>query len=776
MLYFEGSVFASRQLRIRMRKRLALLADARWFVPLLLVLTTLAPYHRLLVGTALPVPDDVFISDLVDGEFPARVEVGRLLRNLEPPIWTSSISGGLPLIGSCDPLSMILFTALPPALALGWLLAILHMAGALGTYALSRHLGANRPGAFLAGHAFVWSGFFVCQLRHLGVLGTVAFFPLALWCLDRAATGGQTEIALARATPFKRRWPWLSGFAALLGLQLLFCFPQSAYISVLCYAALVGARALWLLHPADRSLSWRLRITPAAIVALGALAAVALGTLIGAVQLLPLQELGTTSYRSGGVPYEWATFWKYYPPNVLQFIVPYIHGDVSDLSYTGHSVFWEDYGYVGVVTFLLAVIVAFRRITRFGVAFWVVLGIVAYGLVLGPWIPLYRFAFDHLPGLSFFRFPTRFLFVVELALALLGGLGLTWLGEVLARSRLGARHTLAPVVMMIVIVAVAVFDLVFHNARQNPLADAARWLTPPGSVALIKAGGNRERYHSPTAVNLHMMAFEKAQGWSRLEPYYAHRQFLQPNSNQLYNVASLGGYAGIKPRWSIDLLGDHSRPGLLDLYFSAEGGDFHVKPMFFDLLEGMNVRWLILPTRVDSPRLQHVGSFPPAELYRLPGTMSRARLVTRVRLVKSADELSRLVESGGLDLGHEVVLYDDALARAMAAMGPESPDIPASARITGERSNEVVVEAKSPGNALLFLADTWYPGWQATIDGKLTQIYLADLACRAVFLPAGRHRIVFSYEPTSVTLGLTLSSLGLVLLLAGLLWTRRRHA
>jgi uncharacterized membrane protein YfhO len=48
---------------------------------------------------------------------------------------------------------------------------------------------------------------------------------------------------------------------------------------------------------------------------------------------------------------------------------------------------------------------------------------------------------------------------------------------------------------------------------------------------------------------------------------------------------------------------------------------------------------------------------------------------------------------------------------------------------------------------VLVLADNWYPGWQATLDGKPIDIVRADAAIRGVALPAGSHRIEMRYRP-----------------------------
>ena len=743
----------------------------RWLAPLVMVLVVLAPYHRLLVGAAIPIPDDIFISDLADGDFPARVEAGRLVRAGELPLWTSGIWTGFPLqVGSTEPVSLMLFTALPPALALGWLIALCLLASALGTYALARQFGASRLGSALAGFAFAWSGFIVCQMRHLGTLTIVALFPIALLFLDRAATGGLRDVAAARAFSLRRRLLWLAGFAAAFGLQILAGFPQSAYNAALVYAALVIARCLWLMAPWAHDIGPRPRARPSCGLLFGALAAVLIGILIGMVQLLPLRELGALSDRSGGGTLAWATQYNYWPPNVLTFIIPYINGDISDFSYTGSSIFWEDYGYVGLFTVLLALVAIGRRGKRFAVAFWLVAGVFAYGLVLGRATPLFGLAFRVLPGLATFRFPTRFLFIVELALALLGGLGLTVLEEFLEDRRRRGVGRLSASLVAIIIVSITAAELIAHNRRQNPLVDADRWLAQPASAASILASHQPGRVFSPGHQRLHTVAFALAGGWSGdLGPYLAHREILQPNSNLLHGVAAVDGYAGIEPSWTVDLLGDHNRVGILGRLYRLEKDSLVAAPAFFDLLEALSVRWVILPFRISNDRLEHVASVGSAELYRLPAALPRARIVSRARAVGSADQLLKLLASGEIDLRRELIFHDPAdlgLAAGLDSSEGRSGAVD-EARLVVDGATKVVVDAVAPRGGWLLLSDTWYPGWKVTVDGRPAPLLRANVAHRAVALAPGDHRVVFSFRPASTARGFALSAAGLTLLIGG---------
>jgi uncharacterized membrane protein YfhO len=79
-------------------------------------------------------------------------------------------------------------------------------------------------------------------------------------------------------------------------------------------------------------------------------------------------------------------------------------------------------------------------------------------------------------------------------------------------------------------------------------------------------------------------------------------------------------------------------------------------------------------------------------------------------------------------------------------------------------SNQVVLKTNSNGNSMLFLSDSFYPGWEAYVDGKITELYRADFTFRAIYLPKGVHDVKFIYNPLSFRLGIIFAVLGLLLL------------
>lgn len=89
---------------------------------------------------------------------------------------------------------------------------------------------------------------------------------------------------------------------------------------------------------------------------------------------------------------------------------------------------------------------------------------------------------------------------------------------------------------------------------------------------------------------------------------------------------------------------------------------------------------------------------------------------------------------------------------------------PGTVEIVKYTANNVVLKTQASGRGLLFLSDTFYPGWEAMVNNKQTPIYKANHAFRAVAVPAGESKVVFSYKPNSFQVGLSLSIIGLMIL------------
>lgn len=144
--------------------------------------------------------------------------------------------------------------------------------------------------------------------------------------------------------------------------------------------------------------------------------------------------------------------------------------------------------------------------------------------------------------------------------------------------------------------------------------------------------------------------------------------------------------------------------------------------------------------------------------------LPRAYLVHRHQVVEDEKEQLELLRSA--DLGR-LVLLDRPVDHQDPPQGGRD-----EVAMVRDGAGEVVVRASLEHPGFLVLSDSYYPGWMVYVDGREAELLRADYALRAVHLDAGDHEVRFSYEPRSFKLGLALSTVGLLVLLAGLLWPK----
>lgn len=147
-----------------------------------------------------------------------------------------------------------------------------------------------------------------------------------------------------------------------------------------------------------------------------------------------------------------------------------------------------------------------------------------------------------------------------------------------------------------------------------------------------------------------------------------------------------------------------------------------------------------------------------------PHFLPRARLLSGV--VVEPDDERALAALSAPDFPAATTVV---LERGMAAAAEPSSEPAGSAQIVQDLPDvvRVAVEPSRPGQ--LVLADTFFPGWTARVDGNEREIVRANLAFRAVAVAPGDRLVEFRYEPLWHRIGFWVSgSSGLLLLALGL--------
>lgn len=207
-------------------------------------------------------------------------------------------------------------------------------------------------------------------------------------------------------------------------------------------------------------------------------------------------------------------------------------------------------------------------------------------------------------------------------------------------------------------------------------------------------------------------------------------------------------------------------------------------PAVLDLLE---VGWVVVRGdelgHVSAPLLARlsppVAREGPWELRRLLGAAPPATFHVRWRTVPGPGAALAAVTAAG---------FDPTSAPAVLEAPPSGPGRPwpvrpeAGARAPGSASvrveepgpGHVRVELDAPAAGVLLVRLPYHPNWRATVDGRRVVVLPADYLDLGVFVPAGRHLVVFRYEDPLVWWGLAGSGAAVAALLAAWALARRR--
>lgn len=81
--------------------------------------------------------------------------------------------------------------------------------------------------------------------------------------------------------------------------------------------------------------------------------------------------------------------------------------------------------------------------------------------------------------------------------------------------------------------------------------------------------------------------------------------------------------------------------------------------------------------------------------------------------------------------------------------------------VVAHESDRVELDARLDTPGVVLLSEVFYPGWTLTIDGKPAPVYRANRMMRGAAVESGRHRLVYTFRPRIVRIGLALSCVGL---------------
>ncbi len=735
-----------------------------------------------LPGEEAHAPRHAELGDLATQVYPWRLFAQRTLQEGRLPLWNPHLLLGTPHLANGQsalfwPVHW-LDRALP--LPLSWTLGILLEIAFtfFSTALLARELGCRTSGAFLAGVAFTLSGFLVAW--GLWPLADGArCLPLVLYAvlrLDRRP--GVRTVALA---------------GVAFALPVVAGHPQMAFYDF-------AAAAAFATYLAARSGAPRMSRVGRRLAA--ALTASALAAGLTAAQWLPTWEwIGRLVRPLGGEG------WAALPPRHL---VAWLSRDLGANPNALGIAVPEEAAYLGVTTLLLVPLALARRGRR-SAGFWVGLAIVAAGIAYGvPPVATLARALPLVGGLS----NHRLLLYLELALALLAGLGLTALverdgqasgrrlcwaagialaGGLVALSWATARADaqalagakgLATSWALWVASALAIAGSLLPRRRPSPAVGWALTALLAGDLAHVAAGHvpavEAARIFPPAPVFdlLRERSERHAEAGQRVRVGFL-GMVAPANSGLVYQLDTVEGY---------DYVSRRAAALLAPLTGAAGWNDYHqllpAAAARGPLLDLLAVRYLVAANGSeahavlarDRRRYRRLWAGGRLVVYENPDALPGAVLVpwSGIRVEPNAEATLRALAAPDFD-PRRTVLASAAPARP-AGRNREPMKMQGTPRLAVERrSGGYRVQLTSPSRAILVLAEQAYPGWRVAVDGEERPLLVVDHALQGVAVPRGEHTVDFTFDPPRVRWGLRISAATAVACLALALLCRRQR-
>ncbi|MFA6216017.1 MAG: YfhO family protein, partial [Patescibacteria group bacterium] len=163
---------------------------------------------------------------------------------------------------------------------------------------------------------------------------------------------------------------------------------------------------------------------------------------------------------------------------------------------------------------------------------------------------------------------------------------------------------------------------------------------------------------------------------------------------------------------------------------------------------------LVLAKKITNPFL------PPLKIYRNNYFLPLAFGVFNVQSATSTEAMFSGLFDQNFDPAKTVILADNQSETAAA-----EKDSIAEVKILERQNSLVKIQADFSHPGYLVLSQSFASGWKATVDGGKAEIVRADYAFGAVKVSAGKHQVIFSYQPLAYSLGKWLTGLtfGLIL-------------
>jgi hypothetical protein len=709
----------------------------------LCVVWALLNFNVLFMGRVLP-------WDAIDQFYPTVFFNAHALRSGQWPWWNPYIYGGYAQIG--DPQGMMfspllmawmLLREAPGAVWFSWGVLLHLLAGGAAMLDLLRRHGTNALGSLVGATVFMAGGVAASRLEHAPIVVAYAYVPIVLLAVRHL---------LARPSAWR---------GCLLGLAagaMVTHLVQVTYLFVLmiaAYAAVAVGRQ-WIRDTAPRRWSLCVALAVSLVVAL----------IVGLPQLAFSWAAMSLSNRTA-LPLSLATAGSLDLRTFAFLLYPNAFNGLRDMAHAPVDVV-DGFLYIGVVPLLA--LYALKRAwanasSRRWLAFFAVVAVAACGYMLGTHTPLYGWLYGWMPGLTHFRRPADAAYLLNFALAFVTGIAAS-------RIDLQSRREMT-VLLVVATVWLAILAVSMHHGSSFVcvvVAGFALWrLRRPGSdwravvwlMAVLVAD-----YRS---FNLNGTFNETANGAARFARNPAVNYLSERLSSGKHGIPDRITTRNTNTIWdnTVATVGLASTQGYNPLRYAlyeawygaresssapAANAPYNADPAsrLDDLL---GVRYIVVGHRTDlppytpPPRYRKVQATRDVDIWRSERVYPRFLNPVRAQWL-AAGEKPGIAAFEATDFAASVWLTprdNEDFAARTTAMASCAGVVAVDLQSATHTRIDLLTRSTAPG--WIVAGELDYPGWEAEIDGEPLHIHRANGVFRAVCVPAGDHRLSFTFRP-----------------------------
>lgn len=676
------------------------------------------------------------------------------------PLWNPYSFSGTPHLANYQSAVLspfnLLFFILPFIDAWSVLVLLQPLLAGVFAYIFVKSLKRSNVASLISSISFMFCGFVTTWMGYATLGFAIIFLPLALLAVEKFF---QTEkkiflLILSLSIP-------LSFFSGHFQISLYFLVTVLAYILI------------------------KYLVTKNVKKSLLSLLYVIFGLLLSAPQLLPSIEAYSLSLRSGLFQKIEAIPYTYIPT----LIAPDFFGNpVTRNDWFGHYAEWN--GYVGLIPFMLAIYAIFskkRKEVFYLFIFSVVILLLAFDTPL-----LNLLVFLKVPVLSTSA-ASRIIVIFSFVFSVLAAFGFDQLIKDVKEHRL--RKIVLFLISFIIIFVLSWLVVLFNMmpidkviiARQNLILPTLIFLTffvlllifyklKKIRIALVLfsifilaiVSFDMLRFATKwMPFSSKDLVFKEVKPITKLIKMSGHDRFLGNLGGEVfvyYNLPSVEGYDPVYVKRYGELIsyvndGRLNYPARSIVKFPKRG-EFSkkainllgIKYIIYKKADGHS-SWVFPFWEYEDDSFNLIYEDDKYQIIENKNTLPRAFLVSKYKVIKDNELLLDTLFSEDFDISKSIILEKD-----FELLGTDGD--PGSASILKYTPNKIEILVNAKTDSLLFLSDTYYPGWKAFVDEKEKEIFRADYNFRAVAIEKGKHKIEFVYMPDSFRNGLIVCLIG----------------